>query len=113
MKIFNLGNHPLVKVVGISAILYFALFANKENPESLGNRLSSEKIKKNVSEVKEKSHFIITNLEMAHRAAAQQHQTEQKPKLIEESIEKKTETQDPVKNKNIGHNSKTSKATSH
>ncbi len=57
--------NPLFKIIAIVAIVYFGLFANKQSPESLGNRLSSEKIKKNLSEAQEKSKFIITNVRAA------------------------------------------------
>lgn len=65
MKIFEILRNPIVKVVGIAAVLYFGLFSNKENPESLGNRLSPDQIKKNLSEVQDKGRFIVTNVQMA------------------------------------------------
>lgn len=61
----NLFKNPLVKIIGIVAIMYFALFANKNNPQSLGNRLSSERIKKNLSEMQEKGKFIASNVQAA------------------------------------------------
>lgn len=69
MKIFQLLKNPIVKTIGIIFILYFALFANKKNPESLGNRLSTENIKKNLNEVSQKSKFIITNVKTAKEFA--------------------------------------------
>ena len=69
MKIFEILNNPLIKLTGIVAILYFALFANTENPESLGNRLSPQQMKKDFGEVKDKSLFIITNVKMAQEIA--------------------------------------------
>ncbi len=65
MKIFEILRNPIVKVVGIAAVLYFGLFSNKDNPESLGNRLSPDQIKKNLSEVQDKGRFIVTNVQMA------------------------------------------------
>lgn len=81
MKIFELLRSPLVKGIGILLILYFALFSNKENPNSLGNRLSTENIKKDLSEAQEKSKFIIANVRVAQevskeRAAQQQAATQ-------------------------------------
>ncbi len=65
MKLFNLTKNRLIKTAGILAILYFALFSNKDNPRSLGNRLSSENISKGLKEAKEKSDYIIENVKMA------------------------------------------------
>lgn len=72
MKIvFDLLRNPLFKFIGIGVILYFALFSNRENPDSLGNRLSSERIKKNITEIQDKSRFIAVNVKMAQNAAKQ------------------------------------------
>lgn len=57
--------NPLFKIAGVLLILYFALFANKKNPESLGNRLSSENIKKNFGEMRQRGQYIATNLNKA------------------------------------------------
>jgi hypothetical protein len=72
MKILELLKNPIIKTIGIVAILYFALFADKKNPESLGNRLSPEKIKQDFSEITEKSKFIITNVQLAKDAMKEQ-----------------------------------------
>lgn len=69
MKIFELLRNPLIKTIGIVLVLYFALFANKEKPESLGNRLSSENIKKSFGEAQNQSKFIITNVKIAQEIA--------------------------------------------
>jgi len=61
MKIFELLKNPLIKFVGIGLIIYFGLFANKQSPNSLGNRISSEKIKQTFDEAQEKGKFIATN----------------------------------------------------
>lgn len=65
MKILELLRNPLIKGIGIVLVLYFALFANTEHPKSLGNRLSSKNIKKDLAEVTDKSKFIVTNVKMA------------------------------------------------
>ena len=59
--------NPLFKLTGVILILYFALFANKENPESLGNRLSSDNIKENFQEMRDKGQFIAGNLQNAKK----------------------------------------------
>jgi hypothetical protein len=60
---------PLVKFIGIIAILYFGFFSNKENPESLSNRLSKERVEQNLQEAKERSRFIASNLKTAQEIA--------------------------------------------
>ncbi len=62
--------HPLVKWTGILAILYFAIFSNKDNPRSIGNRISSENIEKSLQEARKKSDYIIENVKMARSLAA-------------------------------------------
>jgi len=66
MQIFEILRNPIVKIIGIGLILYFALFANTEHPKSLGNRLSGDEIKKDLEDVKNKSAFIIKNVKMAN-----------------------------------------------
>lgn len=64
-KILDILRIPLIKFIGIGAILYFALFSNKEKPESLGNRLSKEEVGKTFNEAKNKSRFIISTVNTA------------------------------------------------
>ena len=64
-KILDILRIPIVKFIGIGAILYFALFANKQQPDSLGNRLSKEEINKTFVEAKNRSRFIIANVHTA------------------------------------------------
>jgi hypothetical protein len=71
MKISQLLSNPLIKFIGVAAIIYFGLFANKKSPDSLGNRLSSENIKKNFSEAEEKAKFIATNVKIAQNIEAE------------------------------------------
>lgn len=61
----KLLENPLIKIIGIVVVLYFALFANKHNPQSLGNRLSAERIKKNLGDIEEKGKFIASNVRAA------------------------------------------------
>jgi hypothetical protein len=67
--IFKLLRNPIIKIIGISVILYYGLLANKEKPGSLGNRFSSEQIKKDFSEVREKTVFIAKNVKLAREIA--------------------------------------------
>lgn len=66
MNIMEILRNPIVKTVGIAAVLYFALFYNKENPESLGNRLSPQNIKEGISEATKKAHFIAGGISSAN-----------------------------------------------
>jgi hypothetical protein len=54
--------NPIFRICGIIAILYYGLFQNKYNPDSLNNRLAPERIKSNLSEISEKSAYIIHNV---------------------------------------------------
>jgi hypothetical protein len=86
--IFKLLRNPIIKIIGISVILYYGLFANKEKPGSLGNRFSSEQIKKDFSEVREKTVFIAENVKLAREIA--------KEKEIEKEAEKKAIATNPA-----------------
>lgn len=63
--VMEMLRNPIIKITGLVLVLYFALFHDKKNPDSLGNRLSSERIAKNFHEVQEKSTFIMSNIEKA------------------------------------------------
>lgn len=67
MKIIELLRNPIIKSIGIALILYFALFANKQHPKSLGNRLSSENLKKDLTDATSKGKFIVDNIQMAKK----------------------------------------------
>ncbi len=69
MKILELLRNPLIKGIGICLVLYFALFANKQHPKSLGNRLSAENVKKDLEDATSKGSFIISNVKMANKLA--------------------------------------------
>lgn len=77
MKIFELLRNPLIKLIGVAIVLYFALFSNKENPDSLGNRWSFNQIKSDIKEVKSKSEFIINNVHMAQELAKEKNAEKQ------------------------------------
>jgi hypothetical protein len=61
----KLLQNPFLKFIGVVAVIYFALFANKKNPESLGNRVSISKVKEHIGEIEEKGRFIATNVKAA------------------------------------------------
>jgi hypothetical protein len=76
MKIFELLKHPLLKWPGIILILYFGLFHDKRNPSSLGNRLSRDNVKKNLSEAIDKTKFIAANVHEAQEVLKQKEAAE-------------------------------------
>ena len=80
--IYHLLRNPLVKICGAAVIIYFALFANKHNPDSLGNRLSSENLKKNFHEARKQTRFIIKNVEAAKEYQKQQENIDYATKKI-------------------------------
>lgn len=86
MKIVDLLRHPLIKTIGIALILYFALFSNKQNPNSLGNRLSTDRVKHNLEEVREKSEFIVTNVKKAQQLAREKELQQQEEEKILDPI---------------------------
>lgn len=67
MKVFELLKNPFIKIIGVILVLYFALFADKRNPQSLGNRLSTENIKKNFNEAQRQGRFIASNIRAAKK----------------------------------------------
>lgn len=67
--ILQILRNPIVKAIGIGLIFYFALFANKQSPKSLGNRLSPENVKKELEVAKDKGQFIVTNVKIAKNLA--------------------------------------------
>lgn len=68
----KLLSNKIIKIIGICVIFYFALLHDKKNPDSLGNRLSPERVKKNINEIEEKSKFIVTNISKAKQYAKQE-----------------------------------------
>ena len=57
--------NPIFRICGIVAILYYGLFQNKYETDSLNNRLAPERIKSNLSEISNKSVHIIHNVRKA------------------------------------------------
>ncbi len=58
----KLTKNPIFRICGITAILYYGLFHNKHNPDNLANRLDPDRIKANLSEISDKSVYIINNV---------------------------------------------------
>jgi len=75
MNVFHLLKNPIIKTVGITLILYFALFSSR-SPDSLRNRLSPQNIKQDLGEIKEKSKFIVTNIKTAQSLAVEKAEAE-------------------------------------
>lgn len=65
----DLFKHPLIKLCAIGLVIYFALFANTDNPDSLGNKITKERLKKNFEQAKEKQQFISKNIAAAKKFA--------------------------------------------
>lgn len=61
----KLINNRLFRIVGMIVILYYALFHDKTNPESLGNRLAPEKVKSNLEQISGKSVEVMENIQRA------------------------------------------------
>jgi hypothetical protein len=61
----NLLKNPLIRIIGIIAILYVGLFSNTYEKESLGNRLSKDQVQKDLSDAKEKGFQIINHVKKA------------------------------------------------
>jgi hypothetical protein len=57
--------NPIFRICGIIIILYYALFKNQHDPDALNKRLAPEHIKSNLSEISEKSVYIIHNIKKA------------------------------------------------
>jgi hypothetical protein len=58
----NLAKNPLIKIVGILIIIYFALFYDTQNKSNLRNRLSTDKLKKNFVHIKNTTENIKKNI---------------------------------------------------
>jgi hypothetical protein len=67
MKITDITKNPFIKISGIILVIYFALFYNKTNPNSLGNRFSPDNLKNNLREANEKTLFIMSHVNQAQK----------------------------------------------
>jgi len=57
--------NPLIKIIGVVAIIYFGMFYDNDHPDSLRNRLSIDNVKKNINEVQQKVGDISQTIEIA------------------------------------------------
>lgn len=87
MKIINITKNPFIKISGIILIIYFALFYNKTNPNSLGNRFSPDNIKNNLREANEKTLFIMNHVNRAQQIDKKKN--DENPTTIKDENEKK------------------------
>jgi len=80
----KIAKNPLFRIGGIIAVLYYGLFqSNSEN--GLNKRLSPNKIKSNISEISQKSVYIIDNVQRARSESVK------KPDNINSDTNKKIE----------------------
>ena len=73
-NVLNILRNPVIKIIGTILVLYYALFHNNKNPESMANRFSSTNIQKNVAAAKQNSVSIIHNIERAKLEAKEKQQ---------------------------------------
>lgn len=66
----SLIHNPIFRIVGVAAILYFALFKNNRDVDSLSNRLKPEKVKSDFADMSAKSTYIMENLRKAQEVEA-------------------------------------------
>ncbi len=70
----NMIKNPLFKIIGVIAIIYLGLFNNTEKKDSLGNRITTERIKENLGYIKDKSVYIKENLKNSKEYEATENQ---------------------------------------
>lgn len=58
-------NNPLFRIVGVVVILYFALFKNNHEVDSLSNRLKPAKVKSDLADASANTIYIIDNIQKA------------------------------------------------
>jgi hypothetical protein len=58
----KLIRNPIFRIVGIIVVLYYGLFYNKQQPDSLSKRFAPDQIKNNLTEISSKSIDILSNL---------------------------------------------------
>jgi len=58
--------NPLIKIIAMVIILYFALFKDDHNHKSLGARFSKETLRKDIHQIQEKTQFISKTIRDAN-----------------------------------------------
>ncbi len=66
--IFKILRIKIIRIGLVFVIIYFALFSNKNNPQGLGYRFSSQQLHKDFSEAEQKGGFILENIRRAQNA---------------------------------------------
>ncbi len=67
MNPYFIFKNPIIKIICLALVLYFALFKNKDNPNSLGNRFSVDKIKQGVKQVDQNGFSIVSGIALARQ----------------------------------------------
>lgn len=88
----KLLQNPLIKFIGVALIIYFALFSNKNNPASLGNRASFTRVKQSFGELQDKGKFIAGNVKAA-RVYEEKIKEDQQAKTGEQQVSNEPEGQ--------------------
>ncbi|MFT6106664.1 MAG: hypothetical protein ACJA0S_000948 [Rickettsiales bacterium] len=78
----NIISSPIFRIVGILAILYYGLFYDKSEADSLGNRFSAHQVKKNFRDAASKSLYMIENVKKAEEISKT---------LVQQETSKKTD----------------------
>ncbi len=89
--IYILLKNKLVRILGIFLVLYFGLLRDKSNPESLGNRLSKERLQENIAQIHNQSQFIISTIKDSQDVA--------QGKISVQEAQKKFSNQQPIEYK--------------
>jgi hypothetical protein len=82
--LITLLKNPIVRIIGAACIIYYALFTNTYEKDSLGNRLSKETIGKNIQDAKERGLFVAMYLQKADEY-----------KKIEDAVKRRVEEKIP------------------
>ncbi len=87
----RLIHNPIFRICGIGVILYYGLFQNKYDVDSLGNRLAPEKIKANLSDMSNKGSYIVDNVRKAEELKKAELEKEAKANKEKDKNEDKNE----------------------
>lgn len=97
-------HNKLIRICLVFLILYLGVLSNKEHPDSLGNRLSKEKLSKDIKKAKDKSLFIVEKLRESQSISNVRTNSQ-----FDSQLEEKSETKENVeiendKNKEYNNN---------
>ena len=68
----KITQNPLFRICGVVAVIYYGLFQSKSD-NGLNKRLSPDKIKSNISDISQKSIYIIDNIQQAKADSLRKH----------------------------------------